>query len=163
MILICYDGSADAQAAIEHAGELLAGQPAGVLTVWEPFIDVLTRSGAGLSVGGLIANIDEIDAASEREARERAEEGVERARRSGLDAQARTRQRGASIADAVLDEAEEVDASAVVLGTRGLSGVKSLLLGSVSHGVLQHADRPVVIVPAARTAAERARHRESRS
>jgi hypothetical protein len=34
VILIAYDGSADAQAAIEHAGELLSGEPAIVLTVW---------------------------------------------------------------------------------------------------------------------------------
>jgi ABC transporter/Universal stress protein family len=36
-------------------------------------------------------------------------------------------------------DADEVDAEAIVLGSRGLTGVKSLLLGSVSHAVLQHA------------------------
>jgi len=30
MILICYDGSPDSRSAIEHAGELLRGQPATV-------------------------------------------------------------------------------------------------------------------------------------
>ena len=35
----------------------------------------------------------------------------------------------------------------IVMGTRGLAGVKSMLLGSVSHAVLQHADRAVMIVP----------------
>ena len=33
------------------------------------------------------------------------------------------------------------------MGTRGLSGVKSFLLGSVSHAVVQHADRAVLVVP----------------
>jgi hypothetical protein len=33
MILICYDGSQDAKAAIEHAGDLLRSEPAAVLTV----------------------------------------------------------------------------------------------------------------------------------
>jgi hypothetical protein len=28
LILICYDGSADAQAAVDQAGELVSGQPA---------------------------------------------------------------------------------------------------------------------------------------
>jgi nucleotide-binding universal stress UspA family protein len=41
MILISYGGSTDAKAAIEHAGELLSGQTATVLTVWEPFVEVL--------------------------------------------------------------------------------------------------------------------------
>jgi nucleotide-binding universal stress UspA family protein len=32
-------------------------------------------------------------------------------------------------------------ANAIVVGSRGLTGIKSLLLGSVSHGLVQHADR----------------------
>jgi nucleotide-binding universal stress UspA family protein len=35
----------------------------------------------------------------------------------------------------------------VVMGTRGLSGVRSLVAGSVSHGVSTHAHVPVLIVP----------------
>jgi hypothetical protein len=38
VILICYDGSPDAQAAIARAGELFHGQAATVLTVWVAFI-----------------------------------------------------------------------------------------------------------------------------
>jgi hypothetical protein len=50
-----------------------------------------------------------------------------------------------------------VDADVILLGTRGLSGVKSLMLGSVSHAVLHHADRPVLVVPSADLAEERHR------
>ncbi len=159
MILICYDGSADAQAAIQRAGELFGGQAATVLTVWEPFIDVVARSAAGLGAAGMISNIDEIDAASERAAREQADEGVERAQRVGLDAEPRTSSRGWTIAETILSEADVIGASAIVLGSRGLTGLKSMLLGSVSHAVLQHADRAVTVVPSPEVAAERARHR----
>jgi nucleotide-binding universal stress UspA family protein len=36
-----------------------------------------------------------------------------------------------------------------VLGSRGITGVRSLVLGSVSHGVANHCRRPVLIIPAA--------------
>jgi nucleotide-binding universal stress UspA family protein len=157
MILLCYDGSRDAECAIERAGELLSGQPATILTVWEGLTVVLARSGTGLGVGAL--DFEAIDAACERTAREQAEEGVQRARRAGLTAEPRVRERGATIWGTILDEAAAIDASAIVLGSRGLMGLKSLLLGSVSHAVLQHADRPVIVVPSRELAAERATDR----
>lgn len=156
MILLCYDGSPDAQAAVDRAGELLSGQPATVLTVWEPFLDVMTRTGSGFGLGAPALNFEDIDAVSEQAARERAQEGAERARHAGMNPQPRTRVRGTTIADTILAEADEVGAGAIVIGSRGLTGVKSLLLGSVSHALLQHADRTVIVVPSPEVAAERA-------
>jgi nucleotide-binding universal stress UspA family protein len=156
MILLCYDGSGDARAAIDHAGKLLAGQPATVLTVWEPFVEVLMRSSYGFAMAPEMVNLEEIDAANRDGANSRAEEGAELARHAGLDAQPRTCARVTTVADALLDEARELDAAAIVVGSRGLTGVKSLLLGSVSHGLIQHADRTVIVVPSAEVAAARA-------
>ena len=157
MILIAYDGSADAQAAVDRAGELLKGQPATVLTVWERLVDVVARSGAGMPIGEV--DYDRLDRSSEDQARQRAEEGAERAQRAGLKPRARTSVRENSVAATILAQADDVGASAIVMGSRGLTGLKSLLLGSVSHGVLQHADRPVIVVPSPTAVAERAAHR----
>jgi nucleotide-binding universal stress UspA family protein len=154
VILVCYDGSTDAQRAIDRAGELLRGQSATVLTVWDGLAEVLARAGTGVGAGAL--DFEAIDAASERSARERAGEGAGRARRAGLTAEPRVRERGLTIWGTILEQAAELDASAIVLGSRGLTGLKSLLLGSVSHGVLQHADRPVIVVPSGELAAKRA-------
>ena len=46
---------------------------------------------------------------------------------------------------AILDAAEGADL--IVLGTRGLGTVAGALLGSVTHHVVHHATRPVVVVP----------------
>ena len=69
MILICYDGSADAQAAVDQAGELVSGQPAVVLTVWEGFAEVLARAHSGFAVAAL--DFEQIDAEGEQSARHR--------------------------------------------------------------------------------------------
>lgn len=156
MILIAYDGSVDAQAAIDRAGELMKGQPAMVLTVWERLVDVVARTGAGMPIGEV--DYDRLDRSSGDQALQRAEEGAERAQRAGLKPRARTSVRENSIAGTILAQADDVGASAIVMGSRGLTGLKSLLLGSVSHDVLQHADRPVIVVPSPEVAAERAAH-----
>ncbi|MFZ0381678.1 MAG: universal stress protein [Solirubrobacteraceae bacterium] len=53
MILIAYDGSPDANEAIKHAGELMRGRPAAVVTVWEHFEDTVTRVGAAMPIGAM--------------------------------------------------------------------------------------------------------------
>ncbi len=158
MILLSYDGSTDAQAAIERAAVLMPGAEATVLTVWEPFIDTIARSssmGMGLGWGGSYGNPDRIDASVRRGAEATAADGAQRAQAAGLSAAPRCDTRHGSVADAILAAAEDIGADAVVMGTRGLGGVKSILLGSVSHAVMQHADRPVLVVPSPALAGHR--------
>ena len=53
-----------------------------------------------------------------------------------------------------------LEATAIVMGSRGLTGIKSLLLGSVSHAVLQRADRTVIVVPSPAVASSRKRRHD---
>jgi nucleotide-binding universal stress UspA family protein len=46
----------------------------------------------------------------------------------------------------ILDTAKKFNANIIVIGSRGLSQIKELLLGSVSHSVTKDADIPVLVV-----------------
>ncbi|MGA9859530.1 MAG: universal stress protein [Solirubrobacteraceae bacterium] len=163
MILIAYDGSADARSAIEHAGSLMPGQPAIVLSIWEPYSRVLARSPAPFGIVAGVDDIASIDEAADETAVEQAEQGAALARSHGLDATPRTRAREDSVAEAILTEADRVNASAIVMGTRGLGSLGSLVMGSVSHAVLQHADRAVIVVPSPTVARQRQDKRRARA
>jgi nucleotide-binding universal stress UspA family protein len=49
-------------------------------------------------------------------------------------------------ADAILRVAEQRDADLIVMGTRGVSDLAGLLVGSVSHKVMHSAHCPVLVV-----------------
>jgi len=147
MILVSYDGSADAQTAIDHAAQLTPGGEATVLTVWEPAL--ADPMGLGEGLAGAYIDDAETDAASQQTVLARATDGAQRASAAGLVAEGRIAGQHGGIARAILAVAADVDADLIVLGTRGMGGMKSFLLGSVSHEVVQHADRAVLVVPSA--------------
>lgn len=51
-----------------------------------------------------------------------------------------------SIAESIISYAAEQKADLIVIGTRGRSGLKRLVLGSVASAVVAHADCPVLVV-----------------
>ena len=155
MILICYDGSPDAKAAIDHGAGLLQGEQTTVLTIWEPFVNIVAHTPT-FGLGAAAIDSEKIDEESRKNAEELSEEGARLAREAGVEAAARVEPQGmTTTSQTILAVAEELDASAIVMGSRGLTGVRSLLLGSVSHAVIQHADRAVIVVPSSAVAAKR--------
>jgi nucleotide-binding universal stress UspA family protein len=145
-VLIAYDGSDDAKAAIAFAGTLLHGQSAVVLTVWERLAMQSTRASAGMMV--TIDNSPAEDEAIAHAMAELASQGAELAREAGFDATPRCDVDAVAVWSTIVDVANEIGADLIVTGTRGLGGVRSLLLGSTSDRVLHHAHRPVLVVPA---------------
>lgn len=167
MILIGYDGSADAKAAIDHTAVLFPGAQTAVLAVWKSFEPLSYHGGlaGAFAYSGPLGrrpedfNFEEWDRSLEKAAHAQATEGAERATRAGLDATPRVARRRESVADAIIDEAGALDAAAIVVGSRGNTRARSWLVGSVSHAVLEHADRTVIVVPSSTVAAKRADHR----
>jgi nucleotide-binding universal stress UspA family protein len=143
-LLICYDGSEHAKHAIKGAARLLAHRPALVVTVWQPtaaldglgwfgetasIVDFISLDRAGAEAGGRVAS-----------------EGVRIAQEAGLDAEPVAIKATGPVWQTIIEIAERHDAAALVMGSRGLAAVRSMLLGSVSSAVVQHADRPTVVI-----------------
>jgi nucleotide-binding universal stress UspA family protein len=144
--LFCFDGSEGSRAALRAGSRRLRQGRAVVLTVWETIgLRVARRAFAG---GTTVPNEQELDDQEEAAARAAAEDGARAAREHGWDAEARVARAETTEWRTIVDVADEIDAALIVCGTRGLSGLRGLVLGSVSHAVLEHAGRPVLIAPA---------------
>ncbi|MDA0635005.1 universal stress protein [Nonomuraea sp. MCN248] len=144
-ILLAYDGSDDAKAAIAFAGRMFPGRDTVVLTVWERLAMTTARASAGLMMTIDTSPVEE--EAIDQAMNALAAQGVEQARAAGLEARPRCVPDATAVWATIVDVADELDAELIVTGTRGLGGVKSLLLGSTSDRVLHHARRPVLVVP----------------
>lgn len=138
-VLFAYDGSDLSKLAIEEAGRQLApGREALVVTVWQPF-DVGFMPSVRLHINA--ADIAEVRSA----AAQTAGDGASLAKDAGFSA------RGLELETAptwkgIVHLAEEHDASLIVLGSHGRTGLTSVLLGSVAEAVSAHSRRSVLIV-----------------
>lgn len=150
-VLIAYDGSEAARAAVREAGALFAPGEALVLTVWEPALAEFMLMPNPSGVGGTMLPYNpelahEVERSSEEHAQAIADDGATLADEVGLRARAMAEQDVTSPAEAIVQVAAGQGARAIVIGSRGLRGLKAKLLGSTSTQVLQKAGVPVVVV-----------------
>jgi nucleotide-binding universal stress UspA family protein len=147
-ILIAYDGSEDARAAITRAGELPIPGPALVVTFWHAAERLVSTSAGAATYAPIFGEIDELERSN---ARASAEEGVALAREAGFDASPLVARSDRNVWRTILDLGTERDARAIVVGSRGQGSLTDVLLGSVPGRVVHHADRPVLVVRAKRS------------
>jgi nucleotide-binding universal stress UspA family protein len=152
-LLICYDGSESARAALEAASKLFRGRESLVACYWQPFASSAKR--LGINVLELVQNADTINEQEQAFARKTAEEGATSARAAGLTAAAEAIEIDGPIDEAILEHADAIDAAAIVLGSRSRSGLRSLILGNVANEVAQRATRPVFLAPSKQLAHSR--------
>ena len=145
-ILVAYDGSDPARHAIEEAGRLFPGAAARVLTVWRSVGRAAGAARVALPDEVIAQAVRNLDQEAEAGAAKTADEGAAVARKAGLDASPAAERTADSLWTVILSYADEHDAAAIVVGSRGQSAVRSALLGSVSNGVVNNSRRPVVVV-----------------
>ena len=153
-ILIAYDGSDVAKAAVRHAAELFPGSTAVVVSVWEPGLGAMIGVSPGFDMAAAAPVpfdpelASEFDRAEEHRAEVVAQEGAQLAGSLGLKAEPHAIADETRVADAITDAAAERKVAAVVVGSHGISGLRSRLLGSTSRRVLERCEIPVVVVRA---------------
>jgi nucleotide-binding universal stress UspA family protein len=143
-LLLCYDGSDDAKHAIERAGHLLGGRDALVVTVWHPSPALGSFAFAG-ATDSMFDFVEVNRAAAELGARVAAD-GVRIAEQAGLHAESVAVEATGPVWKTIVDIADRNDAATIVMGSRGLTGLRSMLLGSVSNAIVRHADRPTLVI-----------------
>ncbi|NEA24903.1 universal stress protein [Actinomadura bangladeshensis] len=146
-VLIAFDGSDDSQAAVQYAARHLKAEPTVVMTVWEPLLTQLSWAPLAAAVP-VAAEAPGDKYEEEKQAEQLARKGADLAIAAGLtDVAIRAERGGGPVWAAIVDVADELNASLIVTGSRGLAGARSVILGSVSTRVLHHARRPVLVVP----------------
>jgi len=145
-VLFAYDGSAHAKEAIERGGPLLRPGPAIVATVWTTFEGAAPSALLAMPGDMVQGAVEDLDSAGRETAEQLAAEGCELARAAGFEAEPRAVRATGPFFAAIVHCAEEVDASVIVLGSRGRSRLAATVLGSVSTGTLHHTKRPVMVL-----------------
>jgi len=146
LALYCYDGSPDSKAALQRGVELLGVHEAVVLCVYESIL-AMPAGGDFPYPDMMPGDVEQVDDAARTRALSLAEEGCELLQAAGMRAAPAAVEGAGAVWRTVLAEADDREVAVVVMGSRGLTGVRSLVLGSVSHGVANHSRRPVLIIP----------------
>jgi nucleotide-binding universal stress UspA family protein len=140
-VLVAIDGSEPARLAVDLVADV----------AWPPGTDILVaqavESGEGLFGGPwpalAMVRTDRIEADIRAEAQRTVQEVRGRLARSGLKVEGVVL-RGRP-ATAIVDRARSMQADLVVVGSRGHGTIESMLLGSVSAEVVDHAPVPVLV------------------
>lgn len=148
--LVAYDGSPSARCAVVDAARLLGPRPALVVTVWEPGLAYAAPPVPpdGMTISPMIEPevARNVDNQMHEHAERVAGDGAALARSLGIDAEPLAVPDEGDISRTILRLAEERGAAAIVVGSRGLTGLRARLEGSTSKTLLKHARCPVIVV-----------------
>jgi nucleotide-binding universal stress UspA family protein len=143
-MLVATDGSEEAKLALSTAADLAKSTNSELhiayvfpTAVQRPFPNPITARPAEVLEHELEEAMDQAQSFLERE--------VEQVKGEGVEVADTHLTRGRPDTELV-HLSEEIDAGLIVMGSRGLGGVRRALMGSVSDSVVRHAHCPVLVV-----------------
>jgi len=158
-ILICYNGSDGGRTALETAVTVF-DRSAVVACYWQTFGE--SEKPLAIELLELVQDPASVNARERALAQRIAEEGAAMAEAAGRTAIGIAVKVSMPIDEAILSHADEIDAVAIVMGSRSRPGLGSILLGAVAGDIVQLSNRPVFVVPSTTLAqqrkADRTRH-----
>jgi nucleotide-binding universal stress UspA family protein len=153
LVVIAYDGSPAARQAVVDAAKIIGRCQILIVTVWEEGLAYAPSPASPDAFSGMTATpmvdpgtAQEVDQEVHHHAERVSSEGAALARSLGLDAASLAAPDEGNIARTILALVRERRAAAIVVGSRGLSGIRARLEGSTSKALLRHAPCPVIVV-----------------
>ncbi len=140
-IVVAFDGSKDAIKAVQLACSLATkyGSEVTVVHVYSsPMI------GYGAASGMPVPDYRDLEEAAKESGQKILSKGVQIAGDAGVKVEGELLQ-APSVVEALVGYATKEKADLIVVGTRGMTGFKKLILGSVSSGLVSHSPCPVLV------------------
>ncbi|QXJ34183.1 universal stress protein [Saccharolobus shibatae] len=135
-ILVGYDGSENAERALDFAIELANKFSARLFVVEVIDLTLFYNSG--------ILPPLEATKSLEEKAKKDVKKAIEKAKSKGVDAEGITLE--GDPAHSILEFAKDNQVDVIIIGSRGLSKVQRIFLGSVSNKIVQESKIPVIVV-----------------
>lgn len=149
-LVVAYDGSAASRQAVVASATLMGSFPMLVVTVWEEGLAYVAPPIASdqMAMAPMVnpAVVIDVDREMHQHAERISRDGAELARSLNVTADPLAVSDEGSIPATILRVASERHAVAIVVGSRGLSGLRSRLEGSTSKRLLKRASCPVIVV-----------------
>ena len=141
-VVVAFDGSNDSVKAVRLACSV-AAKFGSKLTVAHVYSSptMIFSGGPGMPV----PNYSELEDAAKEAAEAVLSRGVHLAAQAGVNAKGELLE-AASVVEALVGLATDQKADLIVAGTRGMTGFKKLIVGSVSSGLVGHSNCPVLVV-----------------
>ncbi len=139
-ILVPLDGSKRAEAVLPHAEEMANRYGAGIIFLLVDELQVMLGWDEVVDLSKCLAEFNQ----RKRKAESYLEKHKKEFQEKGISANARVVH--GPVVKSILTAAEEMDADIIVMASHGLSGLPRTFYGSVTAGVLQKIDRPLLII-----------------